>query len=78
MYECQQDGTPGRSSHSSVLIISFQHVYYSYACTIDYLELHTLHNRRYYCDALFLNQSYVCSKLCLSVLETVGLPVDAW
>jgi hypothetical protein len=58
IYECQQAGTHLGKVHSPV----FPHVHYSYTCTVDFLELHTLHNRRYYCNALFLIQSYVGSK----------------
>jgi hypothetical protein len=51
------------------------HVHYSYANALEYLKLHTLRKRRYHLDALFLIQVYLGSKLCPSVLETVGLRV---
>jgi hypothetical protein len=66
IYEFQQAG----KQLAEVRRVLFPHVHYSHAYTIDYLELHTLHNRRYYGNALFLIRSYVGSKLCHSVLET--------
>jgi hypothetical protein len=51
------------------------HVHYSYANALEYLKLHSLRIRRHQLDALFLIQVYLGSKLCPSVLETVGLRV---
>jgi hypothetical protein len=48
------------------------HVHYSYANALEYLKLHSLRIRRHHLDALFLIQIYLGSKLCPSVLETVG------
>jgi hypothetical protein len=51
------------------------HVHCSYAKALEYLKLHTLRNRRYRLDAIFLIQVYCGLKYCPSLLEAVGLRV---
>jgi hypothetical protein len=51
----------------------FPHVHYSYANALEYLKLHTVCQRRYHLDALFLIQVCRGLKYCPSLLEVVGL-----
>jgi hypothetical protein len=50
-------------------------VRYCYTLALQELNLHTLRMRRHRLDAVFLTQVYSGSKLCPSILETVGLRV---
>jgi hypothetical protein len=68
-------GTHSAGLCGPLLQTLFPQVDYSYNLALEQLKLHALHKRRYHLNVLFISQVYRGTKLCPSVLETVGLRI---